>query len=126
MSNTNKGQSLFEVLFATALAALIVTGVAAVATVSVRNAEFARTQSEARQVAQRMLEEARIFRDEPSNNFFGGAVPDAGSVCPPEFTCSYDISGGADTKNVVANVSWTDGTGIHTVSAETILTAWEL
>lgn len=144
MNKNNNGQSLFEVLFATAMAAIIVSGVASVALTSLRNALFARSQSEARQVAQNMLEAARIYRDNNFDDFFLDSDPgptfstctpsdNQNECCPEEFTCTYQIDRSAanagdpnDIAEVVANVSWTDATGTHIVRSETVFTKWEI
>ena len=131
MMINNNGQSLFEVLVAVALAAIIVTSIASVATISLSNSEFARTNSEARQVMQNLLEDARKFRDtnpdcikdENCNNTVSCSAP---------FSCTLTIiyndsnsDGTSDSANVTATVVWTDGRGEHSASSQTILTAWQ-
>ena len=126
MIKNERGQSLFEVLVAVALAAIIVTSIASVATISLSNSEFARTNSEARQVTQNLLEVARKHRDTNLDCIQNqNCIPS--TTCPAGFdSCDVNFAyTGGDTANVTATVVWTDGRGEHTVSAQTILTAWQ-
>jgi type II secretory pathway pseudopilin PulG len=63
MENKEKGQSLFEVLFAIAISALVVAGVASLASVSVRNSSYSRNNSIATRFAQEATEWLRSERD---------------------------------------------------------------
>lgn len=58
-----RGQTLFEVTIAVAVAVMVIISIVAAATVSVRNANFARNQAEATRFAQEALEWIRAQRD---------------------------------------------------------------
>lgn len=58
-----RGQTLFEVTIAVAVAVMVIISIVAAATVSVRNANFARSQAEATRFAQEALEWIRSQRD---------------------------------------------------------------
>ena len=60
---TNFGQSLFEVVFAVAIAAMILVGIVSLATTSTRNSIFSRNNSQATKYAQEVVEWLREERD---------------------------------------------------------------
>ena len=63
------GQSLFEVIFAVAIVALLLTGVVALTTTSVRNSSFSRNTSLANGHAQEAVEWLREERDKDWDAF---------------------------------------------------------
>ena len=66
---TNKGQSLFEVLIALSIMAVIIVGLINVTTISVRNTTFSRNNSAATRYAQEAAEWLRGQRDAGWNTF---------------------------------------------------------
>jgi Tfp pilus assembly protein PilV len=69
-NKTQKGQSLFEVLFSVAITALILTGVVSLATSAVRNSSFSRNNSVAARMAQEANEWLRSQRDTDWATFY--------------------------------------------------------
>jgi len=137
ISNCN-GQSLFEVIFAMAIAALVLIAAVSLATSSVRNATFARNQTYAARFAQEATEWFRQERDSDWDIFYTNAI---GDIClsslswgttPP---CTVPIPGtifyrqaqltpGIDLVDTSVAVSWTDSNGIHEVRNATRFTYW--
>lgn len=126
---TQKGQSLFEVLVAVALAALIVTAIASLATKSIGNTLYARNQSEATKLAQNGIEYVRYRRDKNPEGFFDNSDRPSESDmnseinCTGIFTCNLTINVlKADEFEILVDVSWIDGSGTHSVTSKTYLT----
>src|SRR3989304_3745944 len=67
------GQSLYEVVFAIGIAAIIITGVLVVSTTSVRNSTFSKNNSQATKYAQEAMEWLRAERDVDWAIFYGHA-----------------------------------------------------
>lgn len=68
------GQSLFEVLFSIAIAAMLLTGVVSLATTSVRNSTVSRDTSLANKYVEEAAEWLREERDKGWNSFRGRAA----------------------------------------------------
>ena len=64
----NLGQSLFEIMFAVAIAALITTGIVVLSTDSVKNSSFSKDKTVASKLAQEANEWLRSQRDENWSN----------------------------------------------------------
>lgn len=79
-----KGQSLFEVVFAVAIVALLLVGVVALTTTSVRNSTFSRNTSLANGYAQEAVEWLREERDESWDTFRSHATPATLNWCLTE------------------------------------------
>jgi hypothetical protein len=148
----NNAQSLFEVIFAIAIAALVMTAVVVLSTDSVRNSSFSRNQTHATRHAQEATEWLREERDSSWINFAnrtGNPCVSSGSwgvscEIPGVVFClgnlnwssGCNISGSIfdrqvnldliELNNVEADivVSWTDGQGTHEVRSITRFTNW--
>lgn len=139
--NTGYGQSLFEVVIAVGLAALILSGVVSLAAVSVRNSSFTRNNAQATKYAQEAMEWIRSQRDTNAwedfdNNATGAPI----NICgfPIDWSTACPISGtifsrtatltleGGDPDKIIAvvTVSWTDAQGVHDVNSQTRFTNW--
>lgn len=133
-----RGQSLFEVVFALAIAALVLVAAVSLSTSSVRNALFARNQSYAAKYAQEATEWFRQQRDTNWDSFYAKAT---GDMCMPTLAwgtippCTNPITGtifyrqatliaGIDLVDASVIVSWTDSNGIHEVRNATRYTYW--
>ncbi len=144
-----KGQSLFEVIFALAIAAIVLIGVVSLAASSVRNSTFARNKALATRYTQEASEWLRGQRDaNPWAAVIAASSPDPGTtwclvdlsagLTSPAPTCGV-ITGTIFTREVIlkelpnpnevevtVTVDWTDSKGIHEVRTVTILTNWRI
>jgi len=111
-----KGQSLFEVVVAVGLSALILISIASLATKSVSNSSYTKTNAQATKYVQEEIEWLRSQRDYSWNGFISSIVSGGcdstdttmswGSVCDIDslfkrtanFVCKYyDISTGSES-----------------------------
>ena len=145
--NTIQGQSLFEVVVAVGLSALILVGIVSLAAGSVRNSSYTRNNAQATKFAQEQIEWLRGKRDADWNGFISsidGAGCDStalsfswGGDCVIDtvfsrlaiFECIYEganvpCSGIVDTVDVTVEVIWTDAQGEHRVRSYTSFTDW--
>ena len=149
----NNGQSMFEVVVAVGMSAIVLIAVASLAAGSVRNSSYTSNNSQATKYAQEQIEWLRGQRDADWSAFIGnidsggcnGALSWGGSCTisstftrSVSFTCyfrnlSTDIinpvlcSSGYQNINVVdatVVVSWTDAQGVHEVRSSTRLSDW--
>lgn len=141
-----KGQSLFEVVFAIAIAAIIMIGVVSIATVSVRNTDFARNNSLATRCVQEASEWLRGQRDEDWASFQSKAngtkycLQDVETTGLTTGSCSK-INGTIFTRQVTLNtvdppnnnnveatisVEWSDAQGLHVVKSVARYTNWKI
>jgi|SRR3989344_8495266 len=136
-----KGQSLFEVIFAVGIAALVLTGIVSAASVAVRNSTFSRNNAQASKLAQDVIEWLREERGKDWDQF---ATKAGNTYCvndvPPTFTspgvCTSTMTGlvfyremkltSLDVNTVEAEVSvnWADASGPHQVKTITRFTSW--
>lgn len=77
------GQTLFEVTIALGIAVLVITGITAAATLSVRNANFAKNQARATSLSQEGLEWVRAQRNYDWDTFSSRSNI---TLCIPEIT----------------------------------------
>ena len=149
----SKGQSLFEVVVAIAVAALVIVGVVIVATNSVRNSTFAKNTSQASIYSQQTTEWLRNQRDTDIAAFVTNAtgvwcmptLPDGqiwlstevyntacknGEVIPStSFTreVTFSTSTVGTAKNIITasvSIRWTDSQGVHEVKSATNFADW--
>lgn len=143
--NTEKGQSLFEVVVAIALSALIVTGIVAMGAVSIQNSSYSRDKTLASNYVQETMEWLRQERDQNTDVFMQKAVtgstyclttlawPSTAVKCTtdkviPDTKFTREISfpecyGGCPSRVIEAKVvvSWRDSKGFHESSSFTDL-----
>ncbi len=132
-SNNNQlflGQSLFEVVFAVGIAALIITGIVSLANKTLGNSNQSKDRALASRYASDMTECLRQLRDDDFETF----VSSGEGTCEPlvngtQFDGDITISSENPPDNtiyeVLVVVSWTDGTGTHDVQSITRLSDWK-
>ena len=141
---SEKGQSLFEVVVAVGVFAVVIAAIVGLATSSIRNTTFSRNNALATRYSQEAVEWLRTQRDTDWVNFHtnASAVPptyclkdlswaDIDDCDPsdsiPETTLfrQVDFSDVTDT-SVTATIvtSWSDSQGTHQVEISTEFTDW--
>lgn len=144
VSSINKlGQSLFEVVFALAITALILTGVVSLSAMTIRNSDYSKNNALATKYAQEAVEWLRGQRDTDWTTFYthsgttpvvtclgtspitswGGSCTISGTVFSRSVTLTTD-SANLDIIEAMITVSWTDGNGEHRVTSTTRFTHW--
>lgn len=145
----NKGQSLYELIVAIAISAIIVVAVVSLATSSILNSSYSKNKSVAGTYAQQATEWLRGQRNANITNFSGKSSVAGTTWCLPDnplsssLTASWKICSGTDTDKITGTqflrqvklitttfltktqieadvtVSWTDSKGIHLVTDAT-------
>lgn len=144
---SEKGQTIFELVVVIGILALIITGVIAMVSVSIRNSGFSKQQSEAARFNQEATEYLRQQRDIAWSNIFSKATGNGATYCmqslnlsspgecPPTQTIPNTgfvrkaklTSQDANTVLVEVEVSWKDSRSTliaHKSLASTVLTNW--
>lgn len=145
MTNLERGQSLFELVVAIAISALIIVALVSLTTNSIQNSNFSKNKARAATFAQQATEWLRGQRDSNVDMFFKtyAIVPayclqDLVWTHPannPATDCTTKINGtifnrwvvfSADwpAKEADVTVSWTDSGGFHKVTSATIFSDW--
>ena len=142
------GQSLFEVIFALAVASIVMIGIVTLAASSVRNSTFSRNNAFATRFVQETSEWLRELRDGNDwvtfSSYANGSgvtycLPSLGVSFPPQGTCAIDdyINGtifireviltliSPDIVDVEITVEWSDAQGLHQIRSVTQLTNWQ-
>lgn len=142
------GQSLFEVIFALAVAALVMVGIVSLAASSVRNSTFARNTTLSTRFVQETSEWLRELRDGSPWAVFSAKADSVGiKYCLPSLGLSLPAAGGcapgiyiagttfirevtltlssSDTIDIDIEVRWTDAQGMHKTRSLTQLTSWQ-
>ena len=121
MKDSNKGQTLVEVVLAVAVASLVLIGLTRATIVALRNAQFAKNQALATQYAQEGMESLRKCRDQTPNDFWSQncSLPSLGGG----FNRTVDWSEIETGKKmeVTVTVSWDS----HEAELTSFLTKWE-
>lgn len=123
---TYSGISLLEVIIAMAVAVVLISGLVFSVTASIRNSQFAKSQTLATKLAQEGLEKIRGYRDQntwatfttPVGSPNCGNLSTMGIAAPPSpFTrivaCVDTTPSDVDKRKVTVTVSWTDPMGTH-------------
>lgn len=132
-----RGQSLFEVVVAVGLSALILAGVVSLSAGSVRTSSFSQNNAQATKLAQEAMEWLRSqrdagwasFRDDHSGTSnlclspigWGGSCPIPGTIFNRSVTLSVLDS---DRVDAIVIVTWKDAQGTHEVKTQTRFTSW--
>lgn len=145
MKKASGGQSLFEVVVALAISALVVVSLVSLVTNSIRNANFSKNKSLASNYAQETTEWLRSQRDSDvsifqshvltpiwcfSNlnwNVPGNCATDvfiSGTIFKREALFSTDFVNGKTIIQATINVSWQDTQGEHNISSVTNFSDW--
>ena len=148
ITNLGRGQSLFEVVVAVAISALVVVAIVSLAVNSIQNSDYSRNKTLASTYSQQATEWLRGQRDTDPDAFFGTytmflapsgyclptlawtpSVADAVHGCTAKipgtvFTRWITFNRTIETKLVVetdVTVSWSDSQGIHEITNATNL-----
>jgi len=139
----NSGQTLVEVVLAIAVAVLVIAGLARIATISIRNAVFARTQAQATHYTSQAGEWLRAERDSDWTTFAARATSDGSTYCLTNLTWDSGNCTSADGTidnrfvreatltlisasqiQIAVSTTWTDSIGAHAATVQTVLTSW--
>lgn len=149
-SKIERGQSLFELVVAIAISALIIVTIVSLVSNSLRNSTFSRNKAEAASFAQEATEWLRTQRDTNTEAFIDNvAIPtwcfktlswsisnaclasqqilDAAGLPTPFLREGHFASTLVSGKTVIETdvvVSWTDSQGLHQVTSATNFTDW--
>ena len=105
---SHKGQSLFEVVVAVGVIALIMVGVVTLSTRSIRNSRFARDESLATKHAQELLEWLRNERDNSWSGLTSKiAAPNWGLWCLPDLSWTSSVAGVCNDPGYWVNIPGT-------------------
>jgi Tfp pilus assembly protein PilV len=149
ITNLERGQSLFEVVVAVAITALIIVAIVSLAVNSIQNSNYSRNKTSSSTYSQQATEWLRGQRDIDPGDFFGtyATVLAPSGYCLPTLAwtpsvadavhgCTAKIPGTIFTRWVTFNrsvqngktvvgtdvtVSWSDSQGIHQVTDSTNL-----
>lgn len=146
------GQSLFEVIFALAVAALVMVGIVSLAASSVRNSTFARNTALSTRLAQEVSEWIRQQRDSNDWTTFSSNANGSGiTYCLQTLDSSFPVQGACgagayvagttfireanlrlisyvnpnDTVEAIITVEWSDAQGIHEARTIAQFTRWQ-
>jgi Tfp pilus assembly protein PilV len=146
-TNTEKGQSLFEVVMALALATIIVVGIVALAANSIRNADYSRDKTLATKYSEETIEWLRGERDAdfaifvnraatqlwclPSLSWTSASIGTcdsdeiiSGTIFKREVSFSSVLVSGKTVINTSVRVYWQDSRALHEVNTVTSFTDW--
>lgn len=149
MTNLEKGQSLFEVIVALGISALIIVALVSLASNSIQNANFSKNKTLAATYAQEASEWLRQQRDSDPATFFdtnttiqlvprcfndlnwngyigGCAEGDFISNTPfvREITFTQDTTTSKTVIQADITISWTDSQGLHVITNSTSFSDW--
>jgi Tfp pilus assembly protein PilV len=126
IKNSNRGQSIIEVVVALSLVVLVILALVKVSVSSINNSAFARDQRAATKYAQEGLENARQCKEENEVAFWNASCPELATPADTKFTREITYTQLEEGKmQVDVVVSWVDSKGQHESSLTTYLTKWE-
>ncbi len=126
IKDSNRGQSIIEVVIALSLIVLVVLGLVKVSVTSINNTAFARDQRAATKYAQEGLENARQCKEENEVAFWNGSCPELAAPSDIKFTREITYTQLEEGKmQVEVVVTWTDSKGQHESNLTTYLTKWD-
>lgn len=140
------GQSLFEVVMALAIATIIVVGIVALASTSIKNANYSRDKTLATKYSEEAIEWLRGERDTNFATFVtrigtwcfpslswssaivgacssGNEIPN--TIFMREVTLSSSLISGKTVVEAIAKVYWQDSQAVHEVKTVTDFTDWK-
>jgi hypothetical protein len=146
----NKGQSLFELILAIGISALIIVSIVSLVNNSLQNAAFSRNEGVASKHAQGTTEWLRGQRDNRIDYFIARTataswcLTDAnltdsswnnqgvcganefitGTIFRRQLDFTRSVVGGKNIYRAVVTVTWTDSKGAHNVNSATDFTDW--
>ncbi len=128
MKDSNKGQTLVEILLAVGVASLALVALTRAMTSSLRNASFAKNKALASQYAQESLEAIRGYRDQNNWSLFNQAnCENAGLTGLPAMSAGFSrtvvcVPSGT-VVTVTVRVSWDSGS--HQTELVSHFTQWQ-
>lgn len=125
--NVSTGQTLVEMVIAVGLVAVVLVGLVAGTTASLKSARLAKERNVASQYAQTEIENARRERDEDPAVFFGSAGVE-GPISygeDPVYNVMITKTLSGSQMRVAVEVTWDDGINTYNVYQETYLTKWQ-
>jgi len=126
IQNSNRGQSIIEVVVALALVVFVILGLVKVSVSSINNSAFARDQRAATKYAQEGIESARQCKEEDEIAFWNMSCPALADPSESKFTRQITYTQLEEGKmQVDVVVSWGDSKGQHESNLTTYLTKWE-
>jgi type II secretory pathway pseudopilin PulG len=135
------GQSLFEVIFAVAIAALVLLAIVSLSSRSITTSDYSKNNALATKYALEATEWLRQERDTSWSSFYarngstydiGGSSPGWGNANPITgtiFSRTVNLSSDTDGSGAIVaivTVTWTDSQGTHTVTNTTKFTNWNI
>jgi Tfp pilus assembly protein PilV len=146
MKNTNRGQSMFELLVAVFVIALTLTALVSLVTSAVGNTTFSRERTQASKFTQAAVEWLRAQRDDDWGAFKGKGNPSGITYCLRDLawntgSCSssqalqdtnlfreatiiYNSASNPDSVEARVVTSWVDSNGTHESRVTTYFTNW--
>lgn len=150
MKKYAKGQSLFELILAVGISALIIVSIVSLVNNSLQNAAFSRNESLAANYAQAATEWLRGQRDNRIDTFIqktgtakwcltdanlsdsswnnsgqcGSNEHITSTIFIRQLDFTTSVVGGKDVYRAVVTVTWTDSKGSHNVNSATDFTDW--
>lgn len=142
MRINQSAQALFEMVIVIGVLVLILSGIVAVVTRSVKNTTFSSESAVASRYAQEAIEWIRVQRDTEGWDKLKNKAGQTFCIpAPPQWVnlnqCDlingrYErtadlsfVAGNEDQIKVTVTVKWQDSAGEHNTQLETILTAWQ-
>lgn len=141
-----EGQSLFELVIAIGIVALVLVAILSASTISVRNSTFSKEQAIASRFTQQAIEWLRGQRDGDWNTFKSrgsstgttwclnsldwNSVGVCNSAIPStnfsrEAEIIYNPAADKDQITVTVSTFWTDGSKQHSIEVTTVLSNWK-
>lgn len=122
-----EGQTLVEMVIAIGLVALVLVGLVAGTTASLKSARLSKERNQATEYAQAEIENARRVRDTEPETFFSTT-----GVTGPVTTGTAPVYSVTTTKTLIGNqmevlveVTWNDAGNDYNVTQTTYLTKWQ-
>lgn len=127
IKDSNKGQTLVEILLAVGVAALALMALTRAVTISLRSARYAKNKTLASQHAQETMEALRAYRDQSSWTDFSVEVncesPPGLPGLSTGFSRIIDCASAGDTVEVLVTISW--DAGDYQTKLTTYFTQWQ-
>lgn len=136
-----QGQSLVEVVVAVGVVVILVTGLIVGTTSALKTSQYGRSKSQAIKYAQEAMELTRQLRNNGWATFAArsglwcldkvGAWIQGAGTCPLNIdnlftrSATFTWNVGSSRMEVVVNVSWSDGGGLHNTQLTTYFTQWK-
>lgn len=121
--NSQKGQTLIEVLAGLSLILIVVTALIGMGVVALKTSTAARNRTVAAKLANEGMEIARSVRDQSGLAAVVNAN-DSVTVGSVTFTRARTVTGTAEKKTILVTITWPESSGTKTTSVTSFLTDW--